>query len=136
MILLSQISSYQYPIDKYEMRTAQGKLLRKLPSTHSMVQHSIARQKQNAPSGDTLATERCRNVNKPNLRHLKTPEHCAGRLVEMHRRASYARVRALLQGRPRDDPALEASTREGSRWLLNALPRSSQLQHSWFRGSW
>ncbi|KAI9764660.1 MAG: hypothetical protein M1840_008157 [Geoglossum simile] len=78
MILLSQISSNQCPI---EMHTARGKLTRRLPSTYSMARHGAARQKQTTSSEGTFATgvPQCVQAKSANL---KTPERCASWRVD------------------------------------------------------
>jgi hypothetical protein len=69
MILLSQISPDQYPIDEYEMHTARGS---------SPGSCGTARQKPGCVIGRHFRNWAvCCNVYKPSPQYLKTPKRCA-----------------------------------------------------------
>jgi len=85
MILLSQISPDQCPIDKYKMLTVRGELIRKLRT-----RHGAARQKPDRVIERHFCDWAvCRNAYRPSPWHLKTPERCvprrAGRGASMSR---------------------------------------------------
>ncbi|KAI9854113.1 MAG: hypothetical protein M1813_001556 [Trichoglossum hirsutum] len=78
MILLSQISSDQCPIDKYEMHTARGELIRKLRTRHLLAAlHGTAQlgRSQTASSRGTFATGLCAAMSTSQVCSISRPRN-------------------------------------------------------------